>query len=527
MSLETSTPVVAGQFFNRARELKTLGSLVAEAKGGVRRWLALVGHRKIGKTSLLMELLRRSGAALPMPYVDCWEVRADPLQFLGRFLLVMVRTTVRHLGAEARVGPIEVVDGPGLATKSVQALARLRSSSIDEAVLLHESLASGRAASGTLRRIFDLPGRIAAETGGPVVVVLDEFQELDRLRRLRRFDDRVDDVFGLLRSLWQQQEGVSYVVAGSRLSTMRQIVESEKSAFFQHFEIVDVGPFAREDSLEMIRRTPGADAELSSSPTARRILDLLGDHPFYVRVVLREAAPALGDASATLAEKEQAIKEVFEATLLQEDGRLSLLMEGRYRSVTGDSSTLESVLRGFVDAARITDVATRLHVRTGAVSSAVKKLLGEDVIARLPDGRYGFTDPTFALWVRSHVDFRLAMPPLLVGNDAEQAVARQLAADGFRGVFQSRASRGVFDLLAIHGARVFGIQVKTSKDPSGLRRQARARLLADARRLGFAPVLALVQGDSVRFYDLRKPRGRGAQRERRQRTVVASLLELL
>lgn len=65
------------QFFDRDRELAELDSVVDDALAGSRRWVALLGHRKIGKTSLLMELLRRRGGELVTPYVDCWEVRAN------------------------------------------------------------------------------------------------------------------------------------------------------------------------------------------------------------------------------------------------------------------------------------------------------------------------------------------------------------------------------------------------------------------------------------------------------------------
>jgi AAA+ ATPase superfamily predicted ATPase len=527
MGFETSTPVVAEQFFNRVRELNTLRSIALEAQEGVRRWLAILGHRKVGKTSVLIEFLRREGAVLPMPYIDCWHVRADPLHFLSMFITEIIATTVRHRGAEAEVGPLEVMGGDRLPATTVQALARLRSNVIDEAVQLHEGVASGGPVAGTMQRIFDLPGRLSAEIKRPVLVILDEFQELERLRRLRRFRDRVDDIFGILRSLWQRQKGVSYIVAGSRLSVMRQIIADVKGAFFQHFEMLELGPFERRETFGMLREAFGAAAKLEQSATITRILDLVGDHPFYVRVLVREATLALTGRRTSLPLIEHLMKEALESTLLEENGRLSLFMEQRYRAITGESSTLESVLRGFVDPARISDVAERLHVRTGAVSSAVKTLLGEDVLEKRADGRYGFTDPGFAVWLKHRVDYRLAMPPLLVGTHSEQVVARKLAADGFRGVYQSRASRGAFDLLAIHGTRVIGLQVKTGTPPFGLRAQEKARLLADARRLRFVPVLALVDKDSVRFFDLRRTRGGGGLKIRRDTPAAETLLEFL
>jgi Holliday junction resolvase len=130
--------------------------------------------------------------------------------------------------------------------------------------------------------------------------------------------------------------------------------------------------------------------------------------------------------------------------------------------------------------------------------------------------------------LRHQTDFQQATPPLLIGTDAEQAVARRLAADGFRSVYQSRASRGSFDLLAIHDTRVLGIQVKRTRLPHRLSARGRQRLVEDARRLGFRPILALVLGKETRFYGLdRIAAGRGGFSVREETPFTESALALL
>lgn len=527
MAVETSTPVTAGQFFDRHDELQLLGAVVDDARQGVRRWLALLGHRKIGKTSLLLELMRRHGSRLAMPYVDCWEVRADALQFVRGMVQALIRATVRRRRVERVAGVLPIRGDGGFMPSAIQALARLELAPLDEAVRLHEEMASGAMSAAIIRRAFELPGLLAAGLGESFLVILDEFQELDRLRRLRRLGGSVNDVFGLLRSVWQRQEGVSYVCAGSRLSLLHQILTEEKSPFFQHFEILRVSSFRRPDSTRMVREALALDRRAAEGPTVSQILDILGDHPFYVRAVLQEATAALTRAGGGLSGIEGAMREALEAALFDASGRLHLFMEQCYRNVVGDSSTLESVLRGFVEPARITDVATSLHMRSGAVSTAVRTLLAEDVLVRLDDGRYGFADRTLALWLKHQVDFRQAMPPLLIGTESERVVAQRLAADGFRGVYQSRASRGSFDLLAIHDARVLGLQVKTASLPCQMRAKEMTRLREEARRLGFRPVLALVVAGEVRFYDLHRARRKGGLRIRNETPFESTLLALL
>ena len=186
-----------------------------------------MGQRKIGKTSLLLELRRSHDSKVPMPYVDCWEARADPINFLCGLIRSLISAAVRQRGAEPEVGSLDPSPGSGFSPLVIQALARLGSPAIDEAVRLHESISSGQLDHDTLRMAFELPQHIAADLRIHVVVVLDEFQELQRLDRVRRLRRDDGDIFDLLRTIWQRQERVSYLLAGSRVTMMRRILTEE------------------------------------------------------------------------------------------------------------------------------------------------------------------------------------------------------------------------------------------------------------------------------------------------------------
>lgn len=97
---------------------------------------------------------------------------------------------------------------------------------------------------------------------------------------------------------------------------------------------------------------------------------------------------------------------------------------------------------------------------------------------------------------------RAILPVLVLGDEAEQAVARQMAAAGFNLIYQSRASRGAFDLLAISGTKEIGIQVKKAHLPYYLPREKLHLMKHWAERLRWIPLLALVIEKDVRFYDI-------------------------
>ena len=82
------------------------------------------------------------------------------------------------------------------------------------------------------------------------------------------------------------------------------------------------------------------------------------------------------------------------------------------------------------------------------------------------------------------------MPMRLVGDEAEREVAEHLARMGFEVVYQSRGSRGAFDLLALRGAVQLGIQVKRSALPLRFTRAEWDRMQDDAKRWHWSYVVA-------------------------------------
>ncbi len=57
MFFESSKPVTGSFFFNRTKELAELVNTVELLKQGSTKYLALIGQRKTGKTSLLRQFM--------------------------------------------------------------------------------------------------------------------------------------------------------------------------------------------------------------------------------------------------------------------------------------------------------------------------------------------------------------------------------------------------------------------------------------------------------------------------------------
>jgi Holliday junction resolvase len=115
----------------------------------------------------------------------------------------------------------------------------------------------------------------------------------------------------------------------------------------------------------------------------------------------------------------------------------------------------------------------------------------------------------------------------VIGDAAEREVAEVLARAGFELVYQSRASRGSFDLLATRGAHQLGVQVKRSPLPLRFDRATWQRMHADAKRLGWRWVVASVSaGSGARFLDPGKAR-RGKEVRLTEAAIIDGLVAWL
>src|SRR4051812_42155264 len=87
----------------------------------------------------------------------------------------------------------------------------------------------------TIEELLELPGRLAAERGRQVVLVLDEFQEVVEIdRRLPR----------LMRPVSQRQPEVPHVYLGSNRHMMQRILNDENEPFWRSAKQVELGVIA-------------------------------------------------------------------------------------------------------------------------------------------------------------------------------------------------------------------------------------------------------------------------------------------
>lgn len=476
----TSLPVCADSFHDRQAELAQLTAAVEQLRQGNPRWVAVIGSRKIGKTSLVTELARRlADPALAFVVLDVYEV-APPSPEV--FRLYALRVADRLLAAGLGESLERLARQPATYRRALQECAEWTRLPPALRAELTE-LVDASCDQGLARACLELPERLAAALGLQIVVAIDEFQELAALTTQRNGFDP----FPLMRSVWQRHTHVGYIVSGSSRSMLAELITAEHAPFFQHFATLELGQFGRDDAIGLlVSQSP--DERPISPELAAKAVDVIGGHPFYLQL-LGEAWTAQGAVP-----DESSLKWALQELLFSRSGRLSLYFQNEFDRLVGRSTYLAAALESLAEGPRrLTEVAAAIGTPSGATARYVERLV--DAVVRREDGAYELADAVFGLWLRWRRPGGSVVPMTVVGDEAERGVADRLSRMGFELVYQSRGSRGAFDLLAIRGAAQLGIQVRRSALPLRFSRSEWNRMVADAERFGWRWVVAAVSPD--------------------------------
>lgn len=217
--------VVTKDFFcGRETDILHINELLLSSQN-----IVLHGERRIGKSSLVVEVIRRQ-KKLTGIYVDLMEVKSeeDLFQRLARGVLSakykksmfeLLSTTLAGFKPQIGIDPITQ-----LPTLSIDIKTKIEDSSIDA--------------------IFNSVTEINKKQ--KVVVFIDEFQDVLKIKESRF-------ILAKLRSKIQHLSDVSFVFAGSIRNQMEQIFADNDSPFFKSAIPITVGPIEHDLLIKFIK----------------------------------------------------------------------------------------------------------------------------------------------------------------------------------------------------------------------------------------------------------------------------------
>jgi len=365
-------PVPASDLVGRETYIRRITERLADGNH-----VLVAGPRRIGKTSLILEVLRRlrrRGALTA--YVDC----------LGA-------TDVRGLGERLVDALLENVSGVERTFEAAKAIASGLRPTMKikyEHVELALDLAREKNAQRFFEGALDLPRALAARTGKRVVVVFDEFQAAGRLG---------PRVFDVMRAHFQAQRGVAYAFLGSEEGILEELFSEKGRAFYRFAVPVDLADagghrfgIAPDDWLEYLRDKFAQRKIAIDDASVDRILDATGGHPqdtmqlcAALYYLMRDAGQRTVNADHVAVAYEQALRELERPFALH----WTELGSGKY---------LQAVAKRIAHGAIL--YAAESGIPRPEVLRALESLRMRGLVSRVGRGRYEFVEPMFGEYVR-------------------------------------------------------------------------------------------------------------------------------
>lgn len=130
--------------------------------------------------------------------------------------------------------------------------------------------------------ILDIPQQIASKRRKKVVVCIDEFQQIGEFAETNKFQK-------ILRSHWQEQTDVAYILYGSKKHMMLNIFGEYGSPFYKFGDLMFLPKISKENWVAYIEDRFTETRKSISDDAAGHLADLVENHSYYVQQLAQYA----------------------------------------------------------------------------------------------------------------------------------------------------------------------------------------------------------------------------------------------
>ncbi|MDI6711043.1 MAG: ATP-binding protein [Bacillota bacterium] len=359
-------PVPEEDLVGRLHFVDTLVSRLEEGDS-----IMLAGPRRIGKTSLAQEALRRlKDKWCYTAAVDCFALR-DRKHLAEK---IVEGCLANRTGLPRTLASIR---------EKVRSFAPVPVSIKVQDLDLEISLFLNQKASPDelLDQALEFPQKLAEKDDRRVVVLFDEFQEASVVAG--------EDIFKRMRAAFQKQNRVSYLFLGSKEGIMRSLFSSRRQAFYRFAVPLPVPSVPAEAWLAyIVEKYAGRGIEADRNIVGE-LLELTGGHPYDTMLLCNEAYHLL----------------------LQTGGReltLTLLRQAHAQALRILEPAFTEILDELGKSAHMREVICRLAADSrpyrggthpSSVARTLDRLVEKGVIEKVIRGQYRFVEPMFKDYV--------------------------------------------------------------------------------------------------------------------------------
>lgn len=348
---------------------------------------AIIGPRRIGKTSLLKNLKNSVENRILFVYVNCRKITvfADFFRVIVPALVLAYEEKHRVEGLTLKFS--EIFNGKiAAATRSISEIGgtaeyighvylQFREEEIDEEELVSET--------------FDFIDNFLKEIKEPLVIAFDEFQELSKLK---------GNIFNLLKCSMDSQPSVRYIFSGSSLSLLNKVFLEPDSPLYMMAAKVHLDPIKKEDVDNYIRsRLKLKDIRISDAALGK-IYEYTGGFPFYFQ--------KLGFMlywKGVVENRNSIDSKDVDITFSSMLGEFDSEFEARYSN--NFSRQQQDILKHLSKekTRRLNEVSRDMQTPASSLTTSMRDLYYTMTVQKPKEGMYGILDNVFRLWIKKNI----------------------------------------------------------------------------------------------------------------------------
>ena len=362
--------IVYGDYFYDRKE--ELAHITATLNGGNN--IVLFAPRRYGKTSLVFKVMDSlSTEGTICIYFDCSTAFS-----LESFAELFVRAVAAKQSNWQRF--LTMLSG---LVKTLRPTI-----SIDESGLPQLSIefTEPKISVGTLADIFNLPEKLSEDTGVRVVVVFDEFQDIQKFSKY--------GLENILRNKIQQQKHVNYLFLGSKTHILSDMFNNKNRAFYNSSYHYQLSKLPEQETIAFLKDRFSQSGILIGDAEAKQIIDETDNVPYYIQLLASEIW------QCTITEKAVVTPEIIRQCAQQ----IIIVKDDYYNELFGRLSETQCKLlialtkeqTGIFSASYIRKY--RLHA-SSSVQKASSALVEDGIIDKESD-KYHICDPFFKRYIQ-------------------------------------------------------------------------------------------------------------------------------
>lgn len=333
--------------------------------------VTLISPRRWGKSSLVKATMKEIMAErndTVVCFIDAFRLNSEK-EFYNAFASSVVNSVATTLDKG-----MELVRNY---LKNFSARLKLKGPLIDVEVDLHQ-----KDSAINVEELLNLPQKLAQERGMHVIVCIDEFQKLAEFPEWKSME-------GMLRSVWQQQQDVTYCLYGSKRHMLMDIFTNSNKPFYRFGQTLYLKKIESRYWIEYIVNTFRETGKEISEEYAARICSTMENHSWYVQ----QFSFFIWAATDTVVTEEimqrqlQSVLDTNMPVFEAETERLAASQVAMLRAVADGEQRLNSA-----------DAVSKYHLGGPQSITRNKSVLIRMDILEKQDGKLVFVDPLYKLW---------------------------------------------------------------------------------------------------------------------------------